>query len=294
MKLRDKIHAFLQEKALDKAIKQLIGDIGEYYIFEDKLLFKIEEEKIKLLNELDFILPSWEEIAKVAKTIYKNFDKKVATKVVYEFGYLAQEKDLVVSAENSDIALGFNNFTNLIIKNADNVKIYADTLEDGGMSINAKNIEFMRIHSCIKENINLVSESVEFYNSNLVVLKNIYINSKLLEFDETEIMYSENIYLKSDLIVAEKSKLKAQNKIEIINTNCDEISGIEAPTIIYNGQDITYSEGIVMPKLREQLLNHLREIRNNVTRDIDNKVKESAHKQKESLESKPITKILKK
>jgi len=294
MNLNEKRHKKLQEKALDNAIKKLIPDIGDYYIDDKRLLFKVKDEKIELLEKLHFSLPSWYVISSIAKTLYKEFDDTVATKVVYEFSYLSEEKELLVSAKNSDIVLGYNNFTNLIINDANNVKIYADTLEKGGMNINAKKIEFVSILSSINKDIDLTSECVLFYRSKLICLKNININSDFIEFYNSEIMYSDNLYLKSSLIVSDNSKLKAQNKIEIIDTNCDEIKGVDASIIIYNGQDISYSENIIMPKLRKNLIDVLRKVRNKASTDLDNQLEIETQKLKQEFNNKPITKILKK
>lgn len=293
MNLKDKIHTSLQEKVLDKAIKQLIGDIGDYYIDENRLLFRIKEEKVKLLNELNFVLPSWEEISKLAKKYYKNFDDTVTSKVVYEFSYLTEEKDLVVNAKNSDVVLGNNNFTNLIINDANNVKIYGDPIEDGGISINAKNIGIIRLNGHINGNINLTSSCLEFYDISLLFAKNINLDSSMIEFNKSY-LFSYNINLKSDLIVIEKSKLSAVNKINIIDTNCDEIKEVDAPVIIYNGQDISYSDGIVIPKLRRNLIDVLRQAKNKVEADMQGKLKVEIEKIEQNLNSKPITKILKK
>ena len=103
----------------------------------------------------------------------------------------------------------------------------------------------------------------------------------------------ENATIKADVIDLNNSKLQTNNKIEIINNSCEELKGVDAPIIIYNGKDITYSEGIVKPKLRKQFLEQLKELRNNITNNIDIKLKDSVKKQKQSLESKPITKLLK-
>lgn len=294
MKLRDKIHTSLQKKVLDKAIKQLTGDIGDYYIDENRLLFRIKEEKVKLLNELNFVLPSWEEISKVAKKYYKNFDETVATKIVYEFSYLTQEKDLVVNAKNSDIVLGNNNFTNLIIKDANNVKIYGDPIENGELIVNAKNIEVMNMAFPISKGLKLTSEFILFSRINLASLKNVNIDSKFVEFYHSSIICADTLNIKSDLILCEKAKLNALNKIEIINSNCDEIKSVSAPTIIYNGQDISYSEGIVMPKLRRNLIEVLCKTKNKVSNDLKYELEMKTEKIKEELNNKPITKILKK
>ena len=234
MKLRDKIHTSLQKKVLDKAIKQLTGDIGDYYIDKNRLLFRIKEEKVKLLNELSFVLPSWEEISKVAKKYYKNFDETVATKIVYEFSYLTQEKDLVVNAKNSDIVLGNNNFTNLIIKDANNVKIYGDPIENGELIVNAKNIEVMNMAFPISKGLKLTSEFILFSRINLASLKNVNIDSKFVEFYHSSIICADTLNIKSDLILCEKAKLNALNKIEIINSNCDEINSSEIKSVAFS------------------------------------------------------------
>lgn len=125
-KIKEKIQEKLQKRALNKAIINLIGYMGDYYISnrDKELQINIEEEKLSFFDELNFDLPSWEEIAKQAKIIYKNFDDIVVTKVVYKFNLIMIEKQLVVSAKDSDIFLKNNNFVNLNIKSAENVEIY--------------------------------------------------------------------------------------------------------------------------------------------------------------------------
>ena len=103
-----------------------MGYMGDYYISnkDRELQFNMEEEKLSFFDKLNFDLPSWEEISKQAKIIYKNFDDTVATKVVYKFSLIMIEKNLVVSAKDSDILLKNNNFVNLNIKSSENVEIY--------------------------------------------------------------------------------------------------------------------------------------------------------------------------
>ncbi|MBO5909184.1 MAG: hypothetical protein J6Q67_05320, partial [Clostridia bacterium] len=90
------------------------------------------------------------------------------------------------------------------------------------------------------------------------------------------------------------SKLKAKNKIEITNTNCDKVEGVHAPIIIYNGQDISYSDDIVIPKLRSNLIEVLRKVRDKVRVDIKDELEIETENLKEELNNKPIVKMLKK
>lgn len=199
-------------------------------------------------------------------------------------------KDLILVVKDSDIVLCYSNFKKIDVQSEGKVRIH-DCSSDSSININAKTVEIKSSTKLSTDYINLNAEYVEF---NRVCMKSdLNINSKLISINNSEVLYSKNIKFKADMIECKDTKLKAQNKIEITNTNCDEISGVEAPIIIYNEQDITHSEGIVMPKLRKQLLDHLREIRNNVARNIDDKIKDSTQKQKENLESKPIIKVLK-
>ena len=65
-KIKEKIQEKLQKRALNKAIINLIGYMGDYYISnrDKELQINIEEEKLSFFDELNFDLPSWEEIAK--------------------------------------------------------------------------------------------------------------------------------------------------------------------------------------------------------------------------------------
>ena len=64
MKLKEKIHNKLQEKALNKALLETIGNIGDNYISEDRLKIIFERDKLENFNELNFVLPSWNKIEK--------------------------------------------------------------------------------------------------------------------------------------------------------------------------------------------------------------------------------------
>lgn len=293
MKTRDKIHEFLQEKALNTAILKTVGDIGNYFIENGELKIWARYGKLIEFDIFNFIFPSWKEIREKAVKYYPGFDMQKIKKVKYYFVNLNLEKNLNISAKNSDVYLGKNEFIGVNIIDADNVTINDSPVIDGGISINAKNINLIRLNDSVKGDINLTSSCIEFQNISLLFANNINLNSNMIEFNKTYI-FSYNIDLKSNLIVTEKSRLSAVNSINITDTNLDEIKGVEAPLIIYNGQDITHSDGIVIPKLRRNLIEVLQKARNKISAEIDNEIKKETKILKEELNSKPITKILKK
>jgi len=296
MKINKKIHKNLQEKALDKAIKKLVGGayFGYWHIDDGKLFFKVEDKVIKFMEDLNFDLPSWNEISKYAKKIYKNFDDTVADNVMYNFSFLTEEKDLRISAKDSDIVLGHNNFTNLIITDANNVKVYGSALEDGGIDINANSIRISRLDGHMHGNLNLKSSILVFEDIYILYANNMNFNSEMIEFKKSYLFSDNNINLKSDLILTEKSRLSAVNEINIIDSNLDEIKEVDAPIITYNGVDISNAESIIIPKLRRNLIDVLRKVRNQVKKEFDNELNIEKIKKEQELNNKPITKILKK
>lgn len=298
MTLKDKIHNKLQEKALNKALLETIGDIGDDYICEDELQITIQKDKLENFNELNFVFPSWNKIEKLAKKYYKKFNLPNVKKIMYGFDFLHLDKDLIVDAEGSNVYIGSNTCSNIKILGADKVEIFGSPIEyngthNGGIDIHAKNIEIFNFRDAVYGDINLISEFLELNNTTLVMTKDINIKSKFLEFNNADIT-SKNMYLTSSLIVCENSKLKARERIIINNPNCDEIKEVDAPSIRYNGQDITYSESIVMPKLRNNLIDVLKKLRNRVYANIVVKVNEESERYKKELNNTPSIKILKK
>ena len=87
MNLKEKKHAYLQKRTLDKALNKLIGNSCPYkytYFIEEydkNIVFKIEGKKYHPYDEIDnqkgkieFNLPSIEKVIRETKKIYKNFD----------------------------------------------------------------------------------------------------------------------------------------------------------------------------------------------------------------------------
>lgn len=69
---------------------------------------------------------------------------------------------------------------------------------------------------------------------------------------------------------------------------------VYAEKLIYNNIDITNSESIQRPKLLRNLIFDLKELRNIVSENINKDVEETTRIRRETLEEKPITKILNK
>jgi len=306
MKIIDKIHNYLQEKALDKAIFELVGPWGYYHIniVDNKVYFDFKKSRVKFLETLEFTLPSCDEIKERAKKKYRKFDDSFIRDIVYSIEFLnkdfihiddCKEKDLILVAKDSNIVLSYSAFKKIDIKSEGNVRIRNCSSDD--INIDAQTIILENINTKCDDSINLNAEYVEF-NGSYTFLKDLNINSKLISFNNTNIMRSENINLNAEMIDTKYTSLKAINKIEINNTNCDEIKEVDAPTIIYNGQNISYSEGIVKPKLIGNLISVLKKIKFQSRRTIGNQVETEMKKYKQNLENslnnKPITKILKK
>jgi len=300
--LKDKIHTYLWKKALDEAIFELVGPWGEYYIDDEEtdIYFKFKNNKIIELENLQFNLPSLDEIKKLAKKKYRKFDGSIINKIVYGFEFskytlkpsvIDWERNLTLIAKDSDIDIYYSIFNNINIQSTGKVKMF-DTSSNSNINIDAKTVEINGCSRLSRGDTNINAEYVEFNNVHMV--KNLNINSQLISLNNLSMTYSDNIILNADMIDCKNSELKAQNKIEITNTNCDEIKGIYAPVIIYNGQDITYSQDIVVPKLRKNLIEDLYKVRNEVSGVLNNELEEKTQKIKQELNNKPITKILKK
>lgn len=299
MKLKGKRHQKLQEKALDKAILELVGPWGDYDIndIENTINFNFKREKIKCLENLEFNLPSLDEIKKLAKKKYKKFDCSSINKIIYNFNFLGNSvefgylKNLTLVAKDSDIVLNHSNFNKVDIQSEGKVMIQSCSI-DSDINIKTKTLG---ICNCTKLNFSCVNINTEFvYFNRVYMINDLNVNSQLISFTNSDFMNSKNINLKADMIDCKNSKLKAQNKIEIINTNCDEIIGVDAPIIIYNGQNIIYSEGIVVPKLKSNLIEVLRKVRSNIIANLDNKLEVEIKKLKRDLNNQQIIKILKK
>lgn len=201
-------------------------------------------------------------------------------------------KTLTLNAKDSDIVVKDSVLKNIDIKSLGNVSISnCETIENIDITANTIKIPTFNLKS---KNLNLKAEYVEMKEVYLGVFNNINVNSNLILLEGVIIYSPIRLNLKSDMIYSKRSRLSAKNKIEITNFNCDEIKGVDAPLIIYNGKNITYSEGILFPKLKSNLVDVLKQLREKVKKGIDVEIEDLVQAKKQCLENKPITKILKK
>ena len=303
MKLIQRIQKTKKLIALNQALLDLIGPYGCYYIDVNGIInFNFKNSELDKLDNLEFNLPSIEEIKELAKKKYKNFNDSFVKNIEYYFNLKnnpsmcsnnkKHDQKLILRAKDSYIQLSFSSLESIDIKSEGDVYLN-DCFVYNNIQIGSKSIKaYSSFHSLFGGH-KLNAEYVEF-NSVLLKSNNIDIDSELISFNNSKFWHVDNATIKADVIDLNNSKLQTNNKIEIINNSCEELKGVDAPIIIYNGKDITYSEGIIKPKLRKQFLEQLKELRNNITNNIDIKLKDSVKKQKQNLESKPITKLLKK
>ena len=288
--------------ALNQTLLDLIGPYGCYYIDVNGIInFDFKNSELDKLDNLEFNLPSIEEIKELAKKKYKNFNDSFVKNIEYYFNLKnnpsmcpnseRQDQKLILRAKDSYIQLSFSTLESIDIESEGDVYLN-DCFVYNNIKIESKSIKVYSSFHSLFGGHKLNAEYVEF-NSVLLKSNNIYIDSELISFNNSKFWHVDNATIKADVIDLNNSKLQTNNKIEIINNSCEELKGVDAPIIIYNGKDITYSEGIIKPKLRKQFLEQLKELRNNITNNIDIKLKDSVKKQKQSLESKPITKLLK-
>lgn len=289
-KLNDK----LQEHALTKAIFSLVGYIGDYYIKDSDIVFKIDEEKIKYMDELVFDLPSATDVIKKAKRIYKKFDDSNIGNIIYKFSFINLTEELKINAPDSDICIDHTDFSALTILDADYVKLNGWSVNGNGyININANDITTKRFDCFIDGDICFEAPFITIEDACAISADNINLKGQFIEIKKSSI-FTNNLTLDSEFVLTEKARLHASEKIEIFDKNLDEIKEVKSPVVIYNGVDISYSDDIVMPKLRENLIDVLRKVRNKVSTDIKEEINQETIKLEHDLNNKPISKVLKK
>ena len=280
MKLKEKRHEKLQREAINKVVSMLMGNRVRYFINDDNVIFfSFEDARSELINSSFIKLPSGSEIVKLAKEIYKNFDETSIKRAVYDFSFLnlrlhseIQSQKLIINAKNSNVYIKHSKFENLYIQDADIVSI----------------------HKCEVDNkLNIKAQSVYFSSVQTEKIDDIFIESQKLDLYESD-LNAKKITIKSDSIDSRKTNIASENEIIIENKNFDVIKEIIAPTIIYNGESMSNSDEVLMSNPIGDLKAGLEKMRNNVMNKIDLKIDETTQKQRKDLESKPITKIIKK
>ena len=286
MKRKERRHIIKQQNALNKAILKEIGDLGEYYFYYGMLVYSLSDEKIKDME--NFNLPSWNDIVKCAKKTYRKFDETVAKRIKYEFENLTYDKDLIINAKDSDVYLNNNNFSSIIINDACVVNLVNDIAKEGGIDINASSISLISVNGFINKDLNLkASLEIDFYESNLNVEGNIDVYSDSVEFDKSILKSKKDIYVETNLAIIQNTKLIADNQIvSYFYHLCREGNQIlDAKEIIVNSIDVTNSNTVLKSKLRNDLIELLKALKNKVNNNIQ---------LKSSEETQSISKILKK
>ena len=292
MKLKEKRHAYLQKRALDKAIYKLIGDYGDYHVTKAKeLVFCFDSQKTQNLQNLEFNLPSKEEIINEAKNIYINFDESNIKIIEYVFQFFGSkgdsitDKDLILNANGSIILLSFSSFNSIEIKDANQVfvdcKILSDIkIKSKFVSLNSENNNLNNvILECDKINIGsftfLYAKNINLNDCYCLGAKNISIKAKKIIGSKAKTLNKiegQKIVLDADFIDIKDAKLKASEEVIIKNKSCTPIQSVCAPKIVYNDKDISNNDEIVMQKLRQRFISDLKEIKDNVNNNLENYV----------------------
>lgn len=288
--IKQKIHLKKQKIALDKTIKNLLGDLvkSESYYFDNSLQIKIDNLQIKFGS---LILPSWEELSKEAKKIYKNFDHKVVKKIMYNFVDVPYNPtEFIISAKNSDLGFYSGYLYDIKIVDADNVLVY--NMKNGGtkkIDFNVKDTIVIHhsIFDMIKSSTKLNSKRIECISSQFdSPSSDIYINTNEINLYNTHIEASKISIIADECITGPITMLKASELINIRDKNCDNFDRISSPKIIYNGVAITDKKDVERLKLNKKLIELLKNMKSNIENEKINN--------EENTYNKSISKILKK
>lgn len=279
--VKQKIHLKKQKIALDKTIKKLLGDLvkSESYFKDDFLNIHIDNEYL-LQEELNLILPSLEDISETAKKLYKDFDNKKAMKVNYYFNKIyVMSKKLVITAKGSNLNFFGCYFNDIKITDADKILIHNNIFSKQivqKMEFTSKEkiiinfVDFIEAEEGISFNSNEIDCYLSCFKSSLGDINLTANEIKLIDCG----LKSHKININTDRFLTKEVGLIANDEINITNKNCDEIKGVYAPKIIYNGVDITNTDSIIKPKITKKLIEVLQKIKNNFEGEINLRTKE--------------------
>lgn len=295
--IKQKIHLKKQKIALDKTIKNLLGDLvkSECY-FKDNFLYIYIDNEYLLQDELNLILPSFEDISQSAKKIYKHFDDTKAKKVIYTFDALRfRQQKLDITAKGSNLNFFGCYFKDIKVEDADEILIFNNNINKQivrKMELTTKEkitiyfADRIEVDEDIILNSNEINCCISYFEAHL---GNINLSAKEINLSDCSIE-ANKINITADKFLTNVVRLIANKEININNKNCDEIKNVYAPKIIYNKEDITNSDSIVKPKINKMLIKVLKKIKSNLEKEIQLET----NKYKKQLNNKPISKILKK
>lgn len=297
MRLNSKVSEKKNNNALKQALEKNVDYFKDYYVEDNVLYVRLDASKIDEFSEVVYPrLPAYHDIEYSAKQIYKKFKRDDISKICYMFGYIMFNGTVNISPYYCDVKFISCQIRNLHVFGGDSIEII-DT-GNGSIGFNyfeieCKDLKLKNVKVREYGRIGIVSDELNVENTILSSLKNIDIASSIMVFNDSK-LEGKNIELKCDLIDTKNTIFNTKNDINIKCTYNELVKGIQANRIIYNGKDITNSDPILRVKLLRNLLEDLKKVKDMITDDIEKDIEETARIKKETLEEKPITKILNK
>lgn len=282
-------------KTLERAIERKVKCVESFQI-KDNILYIVLSRSKAYDEGFRLVLPSYKDIYDEAIRVYKNFKGEDIFKVCYSFRYDEFNKKLNIEPNFCDVEFLNCRLYDLNVFGGDSIKIIGTKFYSGSIiKINCQELELndVVLNNC--DRFNVISNETNVDSSKLKTVGNINITSPIMVFNDTK-LEGQNIELKCDLIDTKNSIFKSEFQFNIKCRYNEEVSGIDLNTesIIYNGVDITNTDSIKRPQLLKTLIEDLKKIKDFVDNDIKSDIEETVRIRRESLEEKPITKILNK
>lgn len=281
-------------KALKQAIERKVKCMESFQIKDNILYIALNGQKV-YDNGNKLNLPSYKDIEDLARQIYINFKIDDISKVCYLFKDVTISKKLEIEPNFCDVEFYKCILYDLNVFGGDSIRIIDSNFMSGSIiSVNCQELELKKAESYgASDRINVISNEVNIVSSILKTIGNIDITSPIMFFDNTK-LEGQNIDLKCDLIDTKNTVFKAEFDFKINCRYNETVKYVEAKNIRYNKKDITNSDPILKFKLLRNLLEDLKKVKDMVTDDIEKDVEETTRIRRETLEEKPITKILNK
>lgn len=296
--IKEKIHRTMEDKAIKKALDEELNTIGSYEIDENgKAICKIDKLKLikmfKNEDEYRLNLPIPFLINLQASLNYKKCNKKIID-IEYIIEDCIFDKPFIIDSYSNVLFKGCYFSKGLIIKRGRNIKLTRDLIVSLGLSINAQQLDFcdsfVMYHSKTNNIGQLNVKTTNVDGLSLLSLDDrININSDVINMQSSNLRVG-TLELNAKKINEKDNSITTTKKLIINDENNDEIKNVESDIVIYNGKDISNSDRIMIPKLRQQLIEDLKTIRRNVRIDIENDMK----MHNEILETSSIKTFLKK
>lgn len=231
MKLKEKRHAYLQKRALDKALNKLIGNSCSYYHtyfideYEKNIVFKFEGRKYhpydnidNKIEKIELNLPSIEEIISKAKNIYKNFNDSNIKNIKYVFSYFGysgwnsynEPKNLILNVNSSNIDLDRSVFNSIKIDGANNVCINSESLTD--VKVKSKMVSLQRSNDRLND-LYLQCKIIKLDFIGYLYAKNIKFKASKIDLGRISTLDGRNVILKAKTIKSDRNFYDSENEI---------------------------------------------------------------------------------